>query len=297
MERTVKRAGRRSKWKAATVVSLLLAWLFLGHILTWRRGNEVAFDWNTKVGFRDFDACPRISKLARIVTAPYCLLIEVQARFFIAREFRKYGWEDAKGRIDLKMASFLPIVVGLDRLADWHIVDPKVTPLMDAAEKGDVALVKQLLAGGANVNAHDQRGYTALMHASMGRRDAADVVRVLLSAGAIVNARDKSGRSALIWSMRNEMRSGIVKELVLGGADVNIRDSYGTSALLEVISSGQDEIAEEETVNLLIAAGADLEAKNSLGETPWDLAMRTHRVRIAEMLNKAGAKQSHSKYE
>ena len=68
------------------------------------------------------------------------------------------------------------------------------TPLMAAALYGDAALVKRLLAGGADPNAANSAGATALMWA------APDGTRcgVLLDAGADVNARSDDRRSPLI---------------------------------------------------------------------------------------------------
>jgi len=286
MQRTARKTGRRRKWIAAALSPLLLVWLFLGQFAS---QGGIVFDWDATVGFRSIDACPYASGLLRVITAPYCLLIEVQARPLVKREFRKAGWVEAKGYLFENKIPFLPVVTGLNRATDWRIVDPKVTPLMDAAKSGDIARVKQLLAGGADVNARDQRGYTALMHASMGLHDRADVVRILLSAGADLNARDKSGQSALAWAMQNRIQIGIVKELVSAGADVNVRDSLGTPVLVYAVSSGTDEVAAGEAVKLLIAAGADLGAKDSQGETALSLAMRIKRFQIAQTLKQAGS--------
>jgi hypothetical protein len=55
-------------------------------------------------------------------------------------------------------------------------------PLHDAAEAGYVAKVRELLAGGADVNARDYHGDTPLHRAA--RHDHFDVVQMLLDAGA-----------------------------------------------------------------------------------------------------------------
>jgi hypothetical protein len=58
--------------------------------------------------------------------------------------------------------------------------------------------VKLLLAKGAEVNAQDKRGRTALIVASKdGYRE---VVQILLAYGADVNGRDKKGNTALDWA-------------------------------------------------------------------------------------------------
>ena len=54
--------------------------------------------------------------------------------------------------------------------------------LQDAADYGNVAMVRQLLDQGANINARDKHGDTALMAAAF--EGHADVVKLLLEKGA-----------------------------------------------------------------------------------------------------------------
>src|ERR1051325_1335612 len=57
-----------------------------------------------------------------------------------------------------------------------------------AAERGEIVVVKNLLAGGARIDARDQRGRTALLAAT--HRNQIDVARFLIQEGADVNAKD-----------------------------------------------------------------------------------------------------------
>src|SRR5262245_5761422 len=68
------------------------------------------------------------------------------------------------------------------------------TPLMMAALYGDAGLVKRLLDAGADPNAANSSGATALMWAVPNF----DNMRLLLDAGANVNARSEENRSALV---------------------------------------------------------------------------------------------------
>ncbi|HOW54564.1 MAG TPA: ankyrin repeat domain-containing protein, partial [Syntrophorhabdaceae bacterium] len=68
--------------------------------------------------------------------------------------------------------------------------------LIDAAEKGDLAHVKFLIASGADVNARDSSGWTALMAASQAGRT--EAVRALIEAKADVNAGDEPGVTVLM---------------------------------------------------------------------------------------------------
>jgi ankyrin repeat protein len=66
--------------------------------------------------------------------------------------------------------------------------------LRKAAEKGDVAKVHRLLAQGADANAKDDKGVTALMLAA--GKGHAEIVQALLDAGADAEAKDNQGLTA-----------------------------------------------------------------------------------------------------
>jgi uncharacterized protein len=119
------------------------------------------------------------------------------------------------------------------------------------AKVGKVIEVKSLLKKGANPNAAEEDGQTALMSASSAGD--ADVVEVLLKAGA--NPNLKSGDLEL-------------------------------TALMYAAQSG-----DEEVVKLLLKAGADPNLAGSSPKiTPLNFALHFNHPKIAELLKKAGAK-------
>ena len=76
---------------------------------------------------------------------------------------------------------------------------------MVAAFYGRKEIVELLLSKGADVNAKDSKGETALMVAAFyGRKE---TVELLLSKGADVNAKDNEGKTALISSARWQQRN------------------------------------------------------------------------------------------
>jgi ankyrin repeat protein len=93
----------------------------------------------------------------------------------------------------------------------WQLV--KTSPLNEAAWKGDTEKVQApekvqaLLTQGADVNAKDKGGFTALMDAAW--EGHTDTVQALLAQGADVNAKNKNGDTALMLA-----KEGGHKEIV-----------------------------------------------------------------------------------
>jgi len=102
----------------------------------------------------------------------------------------------------------------------------------DAAfRKGDVARMRKLPAAGVNIESSDAGLNTPLMLAvSRGR---ADMAALLIERGADVNARNNAGASALMLSA-DEVISGM---LISKGADVNARNDEGGTALMAAASA------------------------------------------------------------
>ena len=107
---------------------------------------------------------------------------------------------DAKGTplLSLAVRADFPSIVSLlvDAGADVNrqSVDRGYSPLMDAAQKGDAAMVTLLLENGADPNLVSKDGQTALI-ISAGRGDDR-IAELLVSHGANTEIRDKLGMSA-----------------------------------------------------------------------------------------------------
>jgi len=89
---------------------------------------------------------------------------------------------------------------------------------MVAANNGYVGVVGRLLEAGANVEAADNEGFTALMSAASNGH--IEVISKLVQAGADVTAKDTDGWTALMLAAKNG-RLGAVERVLDLGADVD----------------------------------------------------------------------------
>jgi ankyrin repeat protein len=106
----------------------------------------------------------------------------------------------------------------LDELGFLNEVGERFTPLMGAGLMGDREMAKLLLDHGANVEATNRLGDTALKLSA--KKPYPDIVKLLIERGANVNAKGPNGHTALIYAAYNGHMEN-VKLLLAAGADPN----------------------------------------------------------------------------
>lgn len=158
------------------------------------------------------------------------------------------------------------IAVSLLAVAVWFVFSSGVTrsqqpdtSLTVAAERGDAAEVKKLIAAGVDLNERDKSGYTSLVWAA--RNGSTGVAKALIEARADTNARDcaVNGWTPLIHAIHKN-NNEMARLLIDSGADVNARAGKCTDKLIESGSTALLHAAGEdntEIVRALLAKGAD----------------------------------------
>lgn len=124
------------------------------------------------------------------------------------------------------------------------------TPLIGALLHNDIAEAKRLLARGDDPNEAGFVGMPPVVLAIV--RQDLDLVRLMIAKGADLNARDRSGSTALMWAAFNETGDArIVEELLERGADPAATNQAGETALVWAMRRG-----ETPAVSALRRAGA-----------------------------------------
>lgn len=117
----------------------------------------------------------------------------------------------------------------------WHNNEDK---LVKAILQGNVQQVEGALADNANVKSRDVYGRTPLILViAEGELNRIEITERLLCAGADVNAQNRNGKTALIEAaMKDDIKA--VQLLVQHGADVHKMDKNGNTALKIAVGHG-----------------------------------------------------------
>ena len=153
--------------------------------------------------------------------------------------------------------------------------------LRSFARDGDADAIKRLLSAGANPNATNDLGWTALMSAAGGGH--ADVVEMLLASGANLEAKSEHSSNTALIIAAHKKHPKIVKILLAAGANPNAAKDNGWTALMAAAYKDQPEI-----VQMLLAADANPNAASE-GITALDIAKEKGHAEVIRVLEEAGA--------
>ena len=163
---------------------------------------------------------------------------------------------------------------------------PPDSPVADAAMRGDAEEVHELLRAGADVNAAQGDGMTALHWAAENGR--IELAEVLVFAGANPEAATRLGGFTPLMVASRAGHAGIVRLLADAGANLEATTETGETAFHYAAWSGNPEIAVA-----LAEKGAEVDAQESAnGQTPLMFAAAYGRTEVVRTLLEAGADPS-----
>ncbi|MGE8078541.1 ankyrin repeat domain-containing protein [Peribacillus loiseleuriae] len=193
--------------------------------------------------------------------------------------------------------------------------------LLQATERGETGSIRKLIKEGANINAQDSNRRTAIMIATY--YNDVEAAKILIDAGADVNIQDNLKNTPFLYAgaegyldiLKLTIQAGadpaitnryggtalipasehgyvnVVKELLTHtNTNVNHINNLGWTALLEAIILNDGAEKQQQTVQLLIDYGADVNIPDHNNVTPLQHAREKGFKEIEKILIKAGAK-------
>lgn len=149
------------------------------------------------------------------------------------------------------------------------------TALFWAVATGNARITNALINARADINIQDSKGFTALTEGVA--KGKAGMVQILIAAGADLNTQTGNGLTALMWAKDNLYLANI---LLKAGALLDVQEIDGYTALMFAITSSYESVAK-----LLISAGADLNVATFSGLTAlMHAAMKGDKGIILELL-------------
>ena len=154
-------------------------------------------------------------------------------------------------------------------------------PLLDAARNPDSDAVRTLIKQGADVNATEGDGTTALHWASY--REDVESAELLIRAGAKVNAANDLGATPL-WTACLNGSEALVRTLLAAGANPNAALLLGETPAMVASRTGNPAVVE-----MLLAKGANVNARAARGQTALMWAVAQNHPEVVKVLLAHGA--------
>ena len=178
----------------------------------------------------------------------------------------------------------LDVVAVLLLVLSASAATPPDSPVADAAMRGDVEEVRKLLRRGADVNAPQSDGLTA-MHWAAQSGDAA-LASVLVYAGASVGSLTRNDAYTPLHMAARGGHADVIGLLLEAGADPGAAtSSTGVTPMHLAAKAGSGE-----AMRVLAGSGADVDARDHRwGQTPLIFAAGFNRLEVVNTLVELGA--------
>ncbi|GFS21537.1 ankyrin-3 [Elysia marginata] len=150
--------------------------------------------------------------------------------------------------------------------------------LLEACRAGRKFIVQKLVRSGAKVNAEWYKNCATPLHIAA-QQGFVDIADFLLSKGADANALDSEGNTALILAMNQAGSCDLLNLLLVHKVELHCQNSQGMTALMKAV-----EVMDIDAVRLLLLARASSGKRNKHGKTARDIAATLGIVDIYDSL-------------
>lgn len=203
----------------------------------------------------------------------------------------------------------LLIRLGVDMNAKNRYLE---TPMHLAVQFKNYDIVNALILYNANINVPNKKGIYPIHLAALSGKE--QILNCLIDNGAKTNVSDENGLKPIHYAVRSGKKE-IIRCLLNNGASLMECDDRKNNVLHHACEKGKDELVSyilrhmvvsdtfniyketplhlasvnctTTTLNALINAGYDLQAKNANGQTPYDMALESGITENATFLQEA----------
>jgi ankyrin repeat protein len=162
------------------------------------------------------------------------------------------------------------------------------TPLHVAAFLGQYGAARALIRLGADPNALDAQRYDVVTIAAV--NNDLEMLEIALAGGGNARAVTSPYDGTALIAAAHRGHVEIVRTLIAAKAPLNHVNNLGWTALLEAVVLGNGGASHAATVEALVKAGADVMLPDRYGTTPLAHARNRGYAQIARILENAGAR-------
>ena len=146
--------------------------------------------------------------------------------------------------------------------------------------------IKKLVEAGADINVHNEWGLTPVMLAAQYNHCVAVLKALIELGGDIHEAEPKYRSNALHLAANNSDNPKVIETLLSAGANIDARNYLGETALIMAVNNN----SETKIATQLIKCGADINVCDYQGHSVLDYAKAVKKTYIINLLKNSGAK-------